>query len=109
MAQQGFIKFDPDIIAEVASDLQNRHNIFFKNITDIRARVDALRTNWSSDARANNYFDEFDALNREGEELAQLLNTMAGNLFRVSGRYEEGERTAVNKVEALPTQGVFRN
>ena len=109
MAQQGFIKFDPGKIAEVATDLQSRHNTLFQNINEIRTRADALRANWRSDARANNYFDEFEALNREGEELAQLLKTMATNLFSVSGRYEEGERTAVNKVVALPTQDVFRN
>ena len=96
MAQQGFIKFDPGKIAEVAADMQSRQDTLNQNLSEIRARAD-------------NYFNKLDNINREGEELAQMLKTMAGNLFRVSGRYDEGERAAVNKVEALPTQGVFRN
>ena len=109
MTQQGFIKFDPGIIAEVASDLQSRHGTLVQNLAAIRASANALREGWRSDARSDNYFSELEALSREGEEVSQLLNTMAANLLKVSGRYEEGERSATGKVQALPTQGVFRN
>jgi len=108
MSESIFIKFNPERIAEVASDMQKLHSEFMQNITAIRQTSSSLRHSWSSDNRADNCFNRAAELDVKGEELARILRTFCDNLNQASGVYRAGESDVKQGVQQLPTEGVFR-
>ena len=108
MSESSFIMFNPERIAEVASEIQNMHSELIQNITAIRQTSSSLRHNWSSDRRADNYFSRASELDTRGEELGKILRTFCDNLNQASGVYKTGESDVNQGVQKLPTEGVFR-
>jgi WXG100 family type VII secretion target len=109
MSEQSFIRFNPNQIIEVATNLQLQQSFLTNNMTEIYNRSRALRSSWRSDARANNYYDELERLNTKANDLIQLLGTLSGSLLKSAGYYTVGEENVTQKAITLPVGGVFNN
>jgi WXG100 family type VII secretion target len=102
------MRFNPDQIAAVAADILRQHNTLSQNLAQIRQRSDSLRASWQSDSRGDNYYREFEALDRQGEEMAARLLDFGNRLLTVAGRYEVGEKDVKREVQTTSTGNVFR-
>jgi uncharacterized protein YukE len=108
MSESSFIIFNPERITEVASDIQNMHSELMQYISAIRQATSSLRHNWSSDSRAENYYNRASDLDARGDELSRIIRTFCDNLNQASGLYKTGESDVKQGVQQLPTEGVFR-
>jgi len=108
MAERIFVKFEPKQIAETASFIRTQQGMLVQNIESIQQLSNTLKQSWSSDDRADKFYEAASLLHSKGEKLANELMAMATGLNQSSGLYSSGESAAEKGVQTLPTEGVFR-
>lgn len=102
-----FIKFDPEKIMAVATNLEQQHKRHTGSVSSIIKKSESLMSSWDSDS-AKLYKEKAKELKEQGDEIATMLLQFSQDLAKASGVYKAGEAGAKQKAEALPTEGVFR-
>lgn len=107
MAESGlFVKFDPEKISGVATNLEFQHKRLIQNLANIKRKAENLKANWQGDS-AELYMKKIKEFDTQGTEMAKIFLAFSQDLASASGIYKTGETQAKQKAEALPTDGVF--
>jgi WXG100 family type VII secretion target len=103
MASTGdFIKFDPDKIAEIAVGMDKQQKRFIQSTEDIKKEANSLKSIWRGDT-AELYLMKINELDSQSAKIAKGFQTFDQELQTASGIYRSGEASAMQVVEALPT------
>ena len=102
-----FLKFDPEKIQNAGMNLENRHKRFVQSIERIRKCNNSLQASWKGDS-ADEYIKKVNDLDMLVEDLEVKLLQLSQDLAAASGVYKAGETQATQRVESLPTDGIFK-